>query len=319
MTGRWLPRLLCAAVLGVLPLKLQAQVSLPLPADARQTSSRATDYQSHTLAVGPWADGRLTSITLKGAVEETAWQVPGRGDNTLVFLETLAKGMADQDFQPIFLCETDACGGFDFRYAIGLLPEPGMHVDLGDFRYGAFVRGKGADADYAALTVSRAGDTAFVQLTLIGNAARQAPNAPAPPEPATAEVPKAPAAADASPDLTRDGHMVLEDLSFASGSAELGAGPYPSLSALATYLNNHPDHRIVVVGHTDASGALEANIALSKRRAESVVARLVSDHGADAARLSAEGVGYLSPRDTNLTDAGRQKNRRVEAVLASTR
>ena len=319
MTARWLLGLLCAATLGLLPLSVQAQVSLPLPPEARKTSSRATDYQSHALAVGPWTDGRLTSVMLKGAVEETAWQVPGRGHNTLTFLETLAKGMADQGFQPIYLCETDACGGFDFRYAIGLLPEPGMHVDLGDFRYGAFVRGKGADADYAALTVSRAGTTAFVQLTLIGNAARQATEVPSPPLPSPIQPPDAPNSADLQPDLERYGHMVLEDLSFASGSAELGAGSFQSLTTLAAYLSEHPGHRIVIVGHTDASGALAANIALSKRRAESVVARLVSKFGADPDRLSAEGVGYLSPRDTNLSEAGRQKNRRVEAVLASTR
>jgi OOP family OmpA-OmpF porin len=37
------------------------------------------------------------------------------------------------------------------------------------------------------------------------------------------------------------------------------------------------------------------------------------------AQVEAQGVGYLSPRDTNLTDEGRTRNRRVEVILTSTR
>ena len=41
--------------------------------------------------------------------------------------------------------------------------------------------------------------------------------------------------------------------------------------------------------------------------------------GVEAGRIAAEGVGFLAPRATNQTDEGRQKNRRVEAVVTSTR
>ncbi len=77
--------------------------------------------------------------------------------------------------------------------------------------------------------------------------------------------------------------------------------------------------QVILVGHTDASGPLDMNVAVSRKRAESVVARLINVYGVPSAQVSAEGVGYLSPRASNLTDEGRHKNRRVEAVLASTR
>ena len=53
---------------------------------------------------------------------------------------------------------------------------------------------------------------------------------------------------------------------------------------------------------------------LSTRRAQSVEAALVSDYGIAKDRLSAWGVGYLSPIATNRNEAGRKENRRVELV-----
>ncbi len=98
-----------------------------------------------------------------------------------------------------------------------------------------------------------------------------------------------------------------------------GAGDFASLTGLAAYLAANPDARVTIVGHTDATGALDGNVVLSRRRAQSVVDRLVQDYGVAAGRLSAEGAGYLAPRASNLTEAGRAENRRVEAILTPTR
>jgi OOP family OmpA-OmpF porin len=73
--------------------------------------------------------------------------------------------------------------------------------------------------------------------------------------------------------------------------------------------------RVALVGHTDATGSLDANIALSRKRAASVKDRLVRAYGIAVSRLDAEGMGYLAPIASNLTQAGRDANRRVEAVL----
>ena len=74
----------------------------------------------------------------------------------------------------------------------------------------------------------------------------------------------------------------------------------------------------MLVGHTDAVGGLAANVSLSKRRAESVRAVLISRHGIPAAQVSADGVGPLAPRASNLDAAGQAQNRRVEVFVTST-
>ena len=111
---------------------------------------------------------------------------------------------------------------------------------------------------------------------------------------------------------------MLEDLIFASGSADLAAGDYASLRDLAAWLRAHPDQTLTLVGHTDASGALANNIVLSKLRAASVRRALIAQFDIPAAQLSSNGVGPLSPRDSNLTEAGQQKNRRVEVFTTPT-
>ena len=71
---------------------------------------------------------------------------------------------------------------------------------------------------------------------------------------------------------------------------------------------------IYVVGHTDATGKFDANMTLSRQRAEAVVEALTEQYAIEAGRLSAHGVGPLSPKSTNRTDPGKGENRRVELV-----
>ncbi|HMS94705.1 MAG TPA: OmpA family protein, partial [Tabrizicola sp.] len=119
--------------------------------------------------------------------------------------------------------------------------------------------------------------------------------------------------------LDRDGRAALDDLVFESGSSALSEGEYASLAEVAAWLEANPDGTIALVGHTDASGSLAANIALSERRAEAAALALIESYGADRSRIVSEGVGFLAPRATNADEAGRQKNRRVEVVVTSTR
>jgi outer membrane protein OmpA-like peptidoglycan-associated protein len=69
-----------------------------------------------------------------------------------------------------------------------------------------------------------------------------------------------------------------------------------------------------VVGHTDSTGPLEANMRLSQARAEAVVQALAAQHGVATARVKGHGVGPLAPVATNDTEEGKAKNRRVELV-----
>ena len=72
--------------------------------------------------------------------------------------------------------------------------------------------------------------------------------------------------------------------------------------------------KVHVVGHTDNVGGMDANMELSRDRAEAVVQALVKDHGVAVSRLNAYGDGPYAPVASNDTDEGKAKNRRVELV-----
>jgi OOP family OmpA-OmpF porin len=77
-------------------------------------------------------------------------------------------------------------------------------------------------------------------------------------------------------------------------------------------LKTHPEVvRIDVQGHTDSTGGIAKNLALSQARAEAVVGALIR-RGVAANRMVAHGFGPNQPIATNATRQGREKNRRVE-------
>ena len=80
-------------------------------------------------------------------------------------------------------------------------------------------------------------------------------------------------------------------------------------------MQERPDARFVVEGHTDAQGEDAYNLKLSEDRAASVVAWL-AEHGVDAARLTPQGFGESRPVADNATETGRQLNRRVEVAIS---
>jgi len=295
---------------------------LSLPAGAERTAERVEGLDSHALPIGPFLDGAVQKLAVEGAVSQSAWRLHAPGLTTLQLLAPLREQIDAAGFVPLYDCEDDICGGFDFRYATAVLPEPDMHVDLGDFRYLAAQKGEGAAAEYLELWVSRSSEHGFVQITHI----RPADTAPllvtgSTKTPTTATPFSDPGTVSGNgiaDTLQAAGAVALDDLQFATASSQLGPGDYASLIALAEYLSANPGQRITLVGHTDAVGSIEANITLSRNRAASVKDRLVALHGADPAQLVAEGAGYLAPRASNLTEEGRARNRRVEAMLTPT-
>ncbi len=112
--------------------------------------------------------------------------------------------------------------------------------------------------------------------------------------------------------LAREGFATL-DVHFSTNAADILPESQPVLDGAATVLKAHPDWKISVEGHTDATGDAAANRALSQRRAQSVMAALVQ-RGVPAGSLSAAGFGPDRPVADNRTEAGRARNRRVELV-----
>ena len=104
---------------------------------------------------------------------------------------------------------------------------------------------------------------------------------------------------------------------FDVNESTLRAAAQQNLSDLADSLEEYEGTDVLVVGHTDATGAAEYNQELSERRADSARTYLLGA-GLDPERVTAMGMGEEEPIDTNDTDSGRQANRRVEvAIFAS--
>ncbi|WP_299232966.1 OmpA family protein [uncultured Halomonas sp.] len=103
------------------------------------------------------------------------------------------------------------------------------------------------------------------------------------------------------------------DVTFAFDSAELRPGAASELNKVARTLNDNPEVRVTIAGHTDAVGTNEYNLGLSKDRADSVASYL-SSQGVAGNRMRTVGYGEERPVATNETDAGRAKNRRVEIM-----
>ncbi|MEO6131010.1 MAG: OmpA family protein [Saprospiraceae bacterium] len=87
-----------------------------------------------------------------------------------------------------------------------------------------------------------------------------------------------------------------------------------ALNGLLTIVQSHPAMQIMIEGHTDNVGDEVALINLSQQRADVVKDYLVA-HGIDPARIMTIGLGATQPVNENLTEAGREKNRRVEIKI----
>lgn len=306
--------------------------TLEFPGPATVTAKPAMERASYAMPTGPWAGGGVPSQVVDGMVERAAWQVDAPKLSSLDLMQPLRAQLVAAGFDPVFECETMGCGGFDFRFATDVLPEPQMHVDLGDYRFLSAERDAAGGHEVVGLMVSRSASKGFVQITRA--VADDGPTLFAATNKATDGFAAAggdsvtlstlnrpallPETGTALAHLVAGRAMVLEGLDFGTGAADLTEGRYASLAELAGWLKQNPDKTVALVGHTDASGGLDGNIVISKRRAASVRARLVEAYGIAPTQVQAQGVGYLSPIASNLTDEGRQKNRRVEAILTTT-
>jgi len=119
--------------------------------------------------------------------------------------------------------------------------------------------------------------------------------------------------------VKRDGeriNLVLpSDITFESGSYRLTPSVQHALADVAKTLQAYPDSHLVVTGHADSSGTPQANLELSRMRAQAVSIFLQS-RGVDAFRLTTLAAGDSVPVAANNTAAGREANRRVEITLS---
>lgn len=112
--------------------------------------------------------------------------------------------------------------------------------------------------------------------------------------------------------------VTLSDVLFATGSAELPRRGDDNLNRLVDFLNEYPDRRVLIEGHTDSVGSAASNQQLSLRRADAVRTYLIQ-RGVSRDRLSTVGMGQERPVASNETASGRQQNRRVEIIIENPR
>jgi len=114
--------------------------------------------------------------------------------------------------------------------------------------------------------------------------------------------------------LMTEGKLVTYGIYFDVNKDVVKPESYGTLKEIATILNEVPDVKVKIVGHTDSDGADALNLDLSKRRAASVKAELAKNFGVNADRLVTDGAGESQPVAPNDTPVNKALNRRVEFV-----
>ncbi len=303
-----------AAVLCLLLAGPAVALDFSLPATARKTVARDTSPDIYDAPVGVFEDGKVPVVTIEGSVRRSAWRLDSPGLTPFQVMRPLREQLVEAGFEVALDCRAETCGGFDFRFATETLPGPNLYVNIRAFQFVTGLRRENAEVvEAVTLLASTSATSAYVQIIQAGalssDAATVVANAPLP------VVAGSPAADGVTARLLSQGHAVLTDLDFGTGTTALGPGPFQSLIALAAFLEAQPEMRIALVGHTDTVGGLQTNIGISRARARAVRQRLIESYGISAARLDAEGMGYLAPVASNLDTDGRESNRRVEVVL----
>lgn len=119
--------------------------------------------------------------------------------------------------------------------------------------------------------------------------------------------------------VSREGNLLAVtfkgDVTFDTNSTIVRPGLQSEINRVAGVLTQYPETLVRVEGHTDSVGSDAYNQDLSIRRANSVKDLLVQ-RGVAESRIDAVGYGETLPVATNETEAGRQRNRRVEIKIA---
>ncbi|HMQ41180.1 MAG TPA: OmpA family protein [Paracoccus sp. (in: a-proteobacteria)] len=106
-------------------------------------------------------------------------------------------------------------------------------------------------------------------------------------------------------------------LLFASDSAAISGQAQNDLYGLAQSLNQYPNSRVEIYGHTDSTASDAHNMDLSQRRAQSV-GGILTAAGVSSSRLVMVGRGESQPVASNDSEGGRAQNRRVEILIRPT-
>ena len=114
--------------------------------------------------------------------------------------------------------------------------------------------------------------------------------------------------------VKRDKLELKQKIQFEWNQAVLQASSYPALDEIVQALKDNKSFRVQVGGYASSEGDDDRNQDLSEKRAEAVLDYL-ANHGIARSRLTSKGFSSSNPRQTNVTESGREANRRVEFIL----
>ena len=120
-------------------------------------------------------------------------------------------------------------------------------------------------------------------------------------------------AASLNKGISETGKIAVYGIYFDTGKSDIKPESKPTIDEIVKMLKQNSTLKLFVVGHTDSDGKLESNMKLSSDRAAAVVKALI-ENGIQGARLKSNGVGPYCPVESNHTEEGKAKNRRVELV-----
>lgn len=110
--------------------------------------------------------------------------------------------------------------------------------------------------------------------------------------------------------------IAQNDILFNFDSFELSSQAQTMLNQLCVVINEIPNTKVNIIGHTDNVGDKNYNMVLSKNRALSV-GNYMRSSGVDGDNITEDGKGLSSPIADNKTESGRAKNRRVEIYIST--
>ena len=275
--------------------------AIDLPSSAKLVASDQSDTKNISLALSSWdREIGISRLNITGKTVTNVYQIDGTSLTLDQMFKPIIDDLENRKFSVELYCNTQVCGGFNFRKNLEIFKPPFMLINVANY---SVVTAK-KDNTAVSLIASKLGTTIYLQVVSIGINENDLIQPDIKSETNSFSL-----------TLINEGAIVLDDLIYRSGSSTLGDGPFNSLLELARFLKSTPTASIILVGHSDSTGELSQNIELSKNRAQAVANRLINSHNIDQSRISAEGIGFLSPKTNNSTGISRKKNRRVEAVL----
>ncbi len=247
-----------------------------------------------------------SSERLEGKITKISYYLP-EDRSTLEVFRNYEDALKAAGFEILFTCSNNDCGGRDFNHKV-VEYKHGFGDNYSEQRFLAakLTRGEG-DVYVSLYTVKNTSgggpdrNHIYTQVDVIEIAPMQ----------------EAMVTVDANAmaeEIFETGSISIYGILFDFDKADIKPESAATIKEIATLLNNNPNLKLFIVGHTDNKGSLDYNTNLSQQRAEAVVGVLVSDHGIKSTRVTPKGLGFLAPVASNSSEEGRAKNRRVELV-----